>query len=86
MVGIVFPPYYQHLRTLSSAYDRFMQEPYWAANRSSHLHHNGSSFAEWVGGINRVLCIAFNLETWWTTFPLHLKTALHKRTEQYPIS
>ncbi|MBW0488630.1 hypothetical protein O181_028345 [Austropuccinia psidii MF-1] len=39
-----------------------MQEPYRAADRSNHLHHNGSNFSEWVSGINRVLCIAFNLE------------------------
>ncbi|MBW0467129.1 hypothetical protein O181_006844 [Austropuccinia psidii MF-1] len=47
---------------VSSAYDRFMQEPYRATNRSDHLHHNGSNFAEWVASINRVLCIALNTE------------------------
>ncbi|MBW0527042.1 hypothetical protein O181_066757 [Austropuccinia psidii MF-1] len=67
MIGIVFPPpntspYYQHPCTASSAYDCFMQEPYWAADRSSYLHHDVSNFSEWVAGINRVLCIAFNSE------------------------
>ncbi|MBW0502834.1 hypothetical protein O181_042549 [Austropuccinia psidii MF-1] len=39
-----------------------MQEPYRAANRSTHLHYNGSNFAEWVVSINRVLCVALNTE------------------------
>ncbi|MBW0496322.1 hypothetical protein O181_036037 [Austropuccinia psidii MF-1] len=37
-----------------------MQEPYRAADQSDHLLNNGSNFAEWVAGLNRVLCIAFN--------------------------
>ncbi|MBW0575459.1 hypothetical protein O181_115174 [Austropuccinia psidii MF-1] len=50
-----------------------MQEPYRAANRSSHLHHNGSNFAEWVVGINRVLFIAFNLEILVESLPSSLE-------------
>ncbi|MBW0577263.1 hypothetical protein O181_116978 [Austropuccinia psidii MF-1] len=45
---------------VSWAYDHFMQEPYRAANRSNHLQSNGSSFVEWVSGINWVLCVALN--------------------------
>ncbi|MBW0477979.1 hypothetical protein O181_017694 [Austropuccinia psidii MF-1] len=39
-----------------------MQEPYRAANRSSHLHHNNSNFAKWVVGLDRVLCVSLNSE------------------------
>ncbi|MBW0471929.1 hypothetical protein O181_011644 [Austropuccinia psidii MF-1] len=64
-IGTFFPPptntpFYQNAR--SSAYDRFMQEPYRAADRSTHLHQDGSNFAEWVASINRVLCVALNTE------------------------
>ncbi|MBW0578529.1 hypothetical protein O181_118244 [Austropuccinia psidii MF-1] len=45
-----------------SVNDRFMQEPYTEANWLSSLQSDGSSFAEWVAGINRVLCIALNSE------------------------
>ncbi|MBW0527978.1 hypothetical protein O181_067693 [Austropuccinia psidii MF-1] len=45
--------------TASPAYDRFKQEPYRAANGSSHLQQDGSNFAKWVAGLNRVLCVAF---------------------------
>ncbi|MBW0539837.1 hypothetical protein O181_079552 [Austropuccinia psidii MF-1] len=37
-----------------------MQEPYRAADQSNHLLNDGSNFAEWVAGLNRVLCITFN--------------------------
>ncbi|MBW0464354.1 hypothetical protein O181_004069 [Austropuccinia psidii MF-1] len=43
-------------------YDCFMQEPYRAADCSNHLQGNGSNFAEWVSGLNRVLCIALSSE------------------------
>ncbi|MBW0581670.1 hypothetical protein O181_121385 [Austropuccinia psidii MF-1] len=33
-----------------------------AADQSNHLLNNGSNFVEWVAGLNRVLCIAFNSE------------------------
>ncbi|MBW0460302.1 hypothetical protein O181_000017 [Austropuccinia psidii MF-1] len=33
-----------------------------AANQSSHLQPNGSNFATWVAGLNRVLCVDFNSE------------------------
>ncbi|MBW0485231.1 hypothetical protein O181_024946 [Austropuccinia psidii MF-1] len=46
----------------SSAYDRFMQEPYRAADCSSHLQGNGSNLAKWVSGLNRVLCVALSSE------------------------
>ncbi|MBW0572912.1 hypothetical protein O181_112627 [Austropuccinia psidii MF-1] len=46
----------------SSAHDRFMQEPYRAADRSSHLQGDGSDFVEWVLGLNRVLCVALSSE------------------------
>ncbi|MBW0495643.1 hypothetical protein O181_035358 [Austropuccinia psidii MF-1] len=39
-----------------------MQEPYRAADRSNHLQQDGSNFAKWVTGLNRVLCVAFNSE------------------------
>ncbi|MBW0535354.1 hypothetical protein O181_075069 [Austropuccinia psidii MF-1] len=39
-----------------------MQEPYRAADQSSHLHGDGSNFAKWVSGLNQVLCIALNSE------------------------
>ncbi|MBW0539163.1 hypothetical protein O181_078878 [Austropuccinia psidii MF-1] len=39
-----------------------MQEPYRAADRSTHLQHDGSNFAEWVASINSVLCVALNTE------------------------
>ncbi|MBW0517598.1 hypothetical protein O181_057313 [Austropuccinia psidii MF-1] len=39
-----------------------MKEPYRDADRSTHLHHNGSNFTEWVASINRVLCVALNTE------------------------
>ncbi|MBW0517472.1 hypothetical protein O181_057187 [Austropuccinia psidii MF-1] len=39
-----------------------MQEPYRASDRSSHLQGNGSSFAEWASGLNRVLCAALSSE------------------------
>ncbi|MBW0485954.1 hypothetical protein O181_025669 [Austropuccinia psidii MF-1] len=56
------PPYHQQSRVAYPAYDRFMQEPYRAANRSNHLLQDGSNFSEWVAGLNRVLCAAFNSE------------------------
>ncbi|MBW0461136.1 hypothetical protein O181_000851 [Austropuccinia psidii MF-1] len=52
----------QQLHVNSLAYNRFMQEPYRAANWLNHLQRDGSNFAEWVAGINRVLCIALNSE------------------------
>ncbi|MBW0499426.1 hypothetical protein O181_039141 [Austropuccinia psidii MF-1] len=55
-------PYPQHQRAISSAYDRFMQEPYRAADHSNHLLNDGLNFAEWVAGLNRVLCIVFDSE------------------------
>ncbi|MBW0486830.1 hypothetical protein O181_026545 [Austropuccinia psidii MF-1] len=39
-----------------------MQEPYRAADRTNHLQQDGSNFAEWVAGLNRVLSVAFNSE------------------------
>ncbi|MBW0525281.1 hypothetical protein O181_064996 [Austropuccinia psidii MF-1] len=53
-------PYHQKLCTVSSAYDCFMQEPYRVADQSNHLQSNRSNFAEWVSGLNRVLCVALN--------------------------
>ncbi|MBW0482770.1 hypothetical protein O181_022485 [Austropuccinia psidii MF-1] len=55
-------PIPQTPQTVSSAYERFMQEPYRAADQSHHLLNDGSNFAEWVAGLNRVLCIALNSE------------------------
>ncbi|MBW0524131.1 hypothetical protein O181_063846 [Austropuccinia psidii MF-1] len=55
-------PYHQQPHVVSSAYDRCMQEPYRAADRSNHLLSDGSNFAEWVVVINRVLCIVLNSE------------------------
>ncbi|MBW0469389.1 hypothetical protein O181_009104 [Austropuccinia psidii MF-1] len=55
-------PYSPTSWTVSSAYERFMQEPYRAADRSHHLQPNGSNFAEWVSTLNRVLCIGLNSE------------------------
>ncbi|MBW0478742.1 hypothetical protein O181_018457 [Austropuccinia psidii MF-1] len=49
-------------RSTSLAYERFMQEPYQAANYFDHLQSNGGNFTEWVAFLNRVLCIAFNSE------------------------
>ncbi|MBW0508783.1 hypothetical protein O181_048498 [Austropuccinia psidii MF-1] len=52
-------------RSTFSAYERFMQEPYRAAdrfNRFNRLQSDGSNFTEWVACLNRVLCIAFNSE------------------------
>ncbi|MBW0501222.1 hypothetical protein O181_040937 [Austropuccinia psidii MF-1] len=54
-------PFSQH-HVHSSAYDCFMKEPYRAANCSGHLQGNGSNFAKWVSGLNRVLCIALSSE------------------------
>ncbi|MBW0540558.1 hypothetical protein O181_080273 [Austropuccinia psidii MF-1] len=58
----VLSPYHQQSRVAYPAYDRFMQEPYRAADRSNHLLQDGSNVAEWVAGLNRVLCVAFNSE------------------------
>ncbi|MBW0488317.1 hypothetical protein O181_028032 [Austropuccinia psidii MF-1] len=44
----------------SSAYNRFMQEPYRAADCFNQLRSDGSNFTEWVTCLNRVLCVAFN--------------------------
>ncbi|MBW0536793.1 hypothetical protein O181_076508, partial [Austropuccinia psidii MF-1] len=55
-------PYPQNQRAVSSEYDRFMQEPYRAADQSNHLLNDGLNFAEWVAGLNRVLCIVFHSE------------------------
>ncbi|MBW0531851.1 hypothetical protein O181_071566 [Austropuccinia psidii MF-1] len=53
-------PYHPTPCTVSSAYKRFMQEPYRAVDQSSHLQCDGSNFAKWVAGLNQVLCIALN--------------------------
>ncbi|MBW0464943.1 hypothetical protein O181_004658 [Austropuccinia psidii MF-1] len=58
----VLSPYHQQLRVAYPAYDLFMQEPYRASDRSNHLQQDGSNFAKWVTGLNRVLCVAFNSE------------------------
>ncbi|MBW0586059.1 hypothetical protein O181_125774 [Austropuccinia psidii MF-1] len=58
----VLSPYHRQLCVAYPAYDKFMQEPYRAADRSNHLQQDGSNFAKWVMGLNRVLCIAFNSE------------------------
>ncbi|MBW0513892.1 hypothetical protein O181_053607 [Austropuccinia psidii MF-1] len=50
------------LRSTSSAYEHFMQEPCRAANHFDHLQINGGNFTEWVACLNRVLCVAFNSE------------------------
>ncbi|MBW0549177.1 hypothetical protein O181_088892 [Austropuccinia psidii MF-1] len=39
-----------------------MQEPYHVANCSGPLQSNDGSFTEWVTCLNRVPCVAFNLE------------------------
>ncbi|MBW0461051.1 hypothetical protein O181_000766 [Austropuccinia psidii MF-1] len=57
-----FLPSHQNPRTFSSAYDRFMQRTYRVGDQAIHLHHDGSSFAKWVSGLNRVLCFALNSE------------------------
>ncbi|MBW0478108.1 hypothetical protein O181_017823 [Austropuccinia psidii MF-1] len=54
--------FHHTLRPTSLAYERFMQEPYRAADRFDRLQSNGSNFNEWVACLNRVLCIAFNSE------------------------
>ncbi|MBW0475827.1 hypothetical protein O181_015542 [Austropuccinia psidii MF-1] len=55
-------PYSQNPRAVSSAYDRFMQEPYRVEDQSNYLLSNGSNFAEWVSGLNRVLGITLYSE------------------------
>ncbi|MBW0484399.1 hypothetical protein O181_024114 [Austropuccinia psidii MF-1] len=54
--------YPQNQRAVSSVYDQFMQELYRAADCSNHLLNDGFNFAEWVAGLNRVLCIVFDSE------------------------
>ncbi|MBW0461359.1 hypothetical protein O181_001074 [Austropuccinia psidii MF-1] len=49
-------------RHTTSAYDRFMQEPYRTANSFAPLKSNGSNFSEWLTCLNRVLCVALNTE------------------------
>ncbi|MBW0527105.1 hypothetical protein O181_066820 [Austropuccinia psidii MF-1] len=49
-------------RHTTLAYDRFVQEPYRAADCFSPLKSDGSNFAEWLSCLNRVLCVAFNTE------------------------
>ncbi|MBW0465819.1 hypothetical protein O181_005534 [Austropuccinia psidii MF-1] len=44
----------------TSAYNRFMQEPYCAANCFAPLKSDGSNFAKWLSCLNWVLCVAFN--------------------------
>ncbi|MBW0482987.1 hypothetical protein O181_022702 [Austropuccinia psidii MF-1] len=56
------PPHHQQLCVAYPAYDQFMKEPYRASDRSNHLQQDGSNFAKWVAGLNRVLCVAFNSE------------------------
>ncbi|MBW0538687.1 hypothetical protein O181_078402, partial [Austropuccinia psidii MF-1] len=55
--GASFQPF---SRVRTSAYDCFMQEPYWAADRFGRLQGDGSNFPEWVASLNHVLCVAFN--------------------------
>ncbi|MBW0461370.1 hypothetical protein O181_001085 [Austropuccinia psidii MF-1] len=55
-------PYHSALQLNSSAYDRFMQEPYQAADRFDRLRSDSTNYPEWVASLNRVLCIAFNLD------------------------
>ncbi|MBW0487678.1 hypothetical protein O181_027393 [Austropuccinia psidii MF-1] len=66
-------PYSQNPRAVSFAYDRFMQELYRAADKYNLLLNDGSNFAEWVSGLNRVLCIAFNSELSVSNNPLLLE-------------
>ncbi|MBW0481301.1 hypothetical protein O181_021016 [Austropuccinia psidii MF-1] len=44
----------------SLAYDRFMQEPYRAADLFAPLKSDGSSFVKWLSCLNQVLCVSFN--------------------------
>ncbi|MBW0495860.1 hypothetical protein O181_035575 [Austropuccinia psidii MF-1] len=53
-LALSFPPHYLPLLS-ASMYNRFIQEPYWAADRSSHLHHNGSNFADCSPQENRAI-------------------------------
>ncbi|MBW0465877.1 hypothetical protein O181_005592 [Austropuccinia psidii MF-1] len=46
----------------SSAYERFIQEPYCTANCFDCLQSDGANFPEWVACLNWVLCISFNSE------------------------
>ncbi|MBW0519509.1 hypothetical protein O181_059224 [Austropuccinia psidii MF-1] len=59
---LALSPYPQNRWAVSSAYDQFMQEPYRAADQSNHLLNDGLNLAEWVAGLNRVLCSVFNSE------------------------
>ncbi|MBW0584054.1 hypothetical protein O181_123769 [Austropuccinia psidii MF-1] len=54
-----FPSLQQHT---TSTYDQFMQEPYCAANCFDQLRSDSSNFGDWLACLNRVLCVAFNLE------------------------
>ncbi|MBW0563558.1 hypothetical protein O181_103273 [Austropuccinia psidii MF-1] len=55
-------PLQQLLHVNTSAYERFMQEPYRAANHFPKHKGDSSNFPEWVSSLNYVLSIAFNSE------------------------
>ncbi|MBW0534104.1 hypothetical protein O181_073819 [Austropuccinia psidii MF-1] len=46
----------------TSAYNRFMQEPYHAADCFGKLQGDSSNFPKWVVSLNHVLSVAFNSE------------------------
>ncbi|MBW0482318.1 hypothetical protein O181_022033 [Austropuccinia psidii MF-1] len=75
---------FQQPHVNSLAYNCFMQEPYRAANCSNHLQGNGSNFADWVSGLNRVLCVALNSELSVNDSPSLLKN--HSPQENRAIS
>ncbi|MBW0511331.1 hypothetical protein O181_051046 [Austropuccinia psidii MF-1] len=53
-------PYASLQQNTMSVYDRFMQEPYHAADCFAPLKSNGSNFPEWLICLNRVLCVALS--------------------------
>ncbi|MBW0501141.1 hypothetical protein O181_040856 [Austropuccinia psidii MF-1] len=55
-----------------------------ARNSNAAEMHNGSNFAEWVSGLNKVLCIAFNSELLVDNNPLLLEN--HSPQENRAIS
>ncbi|MBW0523838.1 hypothetical protein O181_063553 [Austropuccinia psidii MF-1] len=58
----ISPPPVTHPCYSTSAYNRFMQEPYCVADCVSPLLNDGSNYGKWLSCVNCILCIAFNSE------------------------
>ncbi|MBW0499661.1 hypothetical protein O181_039376 [Austropuccinia psidii MF-1] len=69
-------------RHTTSAYNRFMQEPYRAANYFAPLKSDGSNFAEWLTCLNRVLCAALNTEMLIDHSPSSIKNLLPEENRE----